>query len=147
MQFKIMPRIYVWQFTLVYIAKCHSTISWKMSSHFPMNWLQGNSMCTDSRQSIWLCSYNMGDIKTTMQQSRLWFGHQLHKGDSNLTTKYLQLAAILKWKNNETNHWKKIKHINDGFLLKELDNWKIRCTIRLKQISGKWNHFKCVNKN
>jgi len=48
----IMPRIYVWQFTLVHIAKCHSTISWIMSWYFPMNWLQGNSMCINSRQSI-----------------------------------------------------------------------------------------------
>jgi len=36
MQFNIMPRMYVWQFTLVLIAKCHSTISWIMSNYFKM---------------------------------------------------------------------------------------------------------------
>jgi len=60
MHFNIMPRMYVWQFTLVLIAKCHSTISWIMSNYFPMNWFQDISMCIDSRQSIQLCPYHMG---------------------------------------------------------------------------------------
>jgi len=60
MQFIIMPRIYVRQFTLVHVAKCHSTISWIMSSYFPMNWFQRNSMCIDIRQLIRLCPYHMG---------------------------------------------------------------------------------------
>jgi len=37
MQFNIMPRIYVRQFTLVHIAKCYSPKSWIMPSHFPMS--------------------------------------------------------------------------------------------------------------
>jgi len=59
MQFNIIPRIR--QFTHVHKAKCHSTISWIMSSYFPINWLQGNSMCIDSRQFIRLCPYQMGN--------------------------------------------------------------------------------------
>jgi len=34
-QFYVMTRTHVWQFTLVHVAKCHSTISWIMSSYFP----------------------------------------------------------------------------------------------------------------
>jgi len=37
-----MPTTHVRQFTLIHSAKCHSTISWIMSSYFPMNWFQGN---------------------------------------------------------------------------------------------------------
>jgi len=37
MQFDIMPRIYVWQFKLMPIAKYHNTKSWIISSYFPMN--------------------------------------------------------------------------------------------------------------
>jgi len=36
MQFYVMIRTHVTQFTFVYIAKCHSTKSWIMSSYFPM---------------------------------------------------------------------------------------------------------------
>jgi len=66
MQFNIMPRMYVWQFTLVLIAKCHSTISWIMSNFFPKNWFQDISMCIDIRQSIQLCPYHMGFDHTTV---------------------------------------------------------------------------------
>jgi len=36
MQFYVMTRTHVRQFTIVHVAKCHSTISWIMSSYFPM---------------------------------------------------------------------------------------------------------------
>jgi len=36
MQFYVMTRTHVWQFTLVRIEKCYSTILWIMSSYFPM---------------------------------------------------------------------------------------------------------------
>jgi len=36
MQFYVMTRTHVRQFTLVHVAKCQSTISWIMSSYFPM---------------------------------------------------------------------------------------------------------------
>jgi len=36
MQFYVMTRIHVRQFTLVHVAKCYGTISWIMSSYFPL---------------------------------------------------------------------------------------------------------------
>jgi len=36
MQFYVMTRTHVWQFTLVHVSKCQSTISLIMSSYFPM---------------------------------------------------------------------------------------------------------------
>jgi len=38
MQFYVMPRTHVWQFTLVHVAKSNSTLSLIMSSYFP-HWL------------------------------------------------------------------------------------------------------------
>jgi len=60
---QIMPRIYARQFTLVHIAKCHSTILWIMLSYFSMNWLHGNSMCINSRQLIRQCPYHLRAVK------------------------------------------------------------------------------------
>jgi len=37
MQFYVMTRTHVRQFTLVHLAKCHSTISYIMSINFPMS--------------------------------------------------------------------------------------------------------------
>jgi len=47
MKFYVMTRTHVRQFTLMHVAKCHSTISWIMSTHLPM--------CIDRRQSTQLC--------------------------------------------------------------------------------------------
>jgi len=53
-------RTHVRQLTLAHAAKCSNTISWMLSSYFPMNWLQGNSMCIDRKQSTQLCPYYIG---------------------------------------------------------------------------------------
>jgi len=52
-------RTHVRQFTLVHVAKCHSTKSWIMSSYFSIHWFQGNSMCINSWQSTQICPYQM----------------------------------------------------------------------------------------
>jgi len=62
MQFYVMTRTHVRQLTLVHVAKCHSTISWIMSSYFSHEWFQGDSMCIDRRQSAKLCPYHMGMV-------------------------------------------------------------------------------------
>jgi len=53
MQFYVMTRTHVRQFTLVHVAKYHSKM---LFSH---NWFQGNSMCIDREQLTQLCPYQM----------------------------------------------------------------------------------------
>jgi len=62
MEFNVMTRTHIGQFTLVHVAKCHSTISQIMLSYFPYDWFQDNSMCIDRRQSTQLCSYQMENV-------------------------------------------------------------------------------------
>jgi len=65
MQFYVMTRTRVKQFTLVHVATCHSKISWIMADYFSHDWLQGNSRCINSRQSIQLCPYQMKEGHST----------------------------------------------------------------------------------
>jgi len=50
MQFYVSTRTHVRQFTLVHVAKCHSTISWIMSSYFPMTGFKA-TVCASTRDN------------------------------------------------------------------------------------------------
>jgi len=79
-----MPRMYVWQFTLVLIAKCHRTISWIMSNYFPMNLLQDISMCIDSRQSIQLGPTTWGSSRYKTSNCWQFCWHYCLRGEYSL---------------------------------------------------------------
>jgi len=50
MQFHVITRTHVRRFTLVHVAKCHSTIWWIMSSHFP--WLVSRQQYVRRQETI-----------------------------------------------------------------------------------------------
>jgi len=67
-----------------------------MSSYFSMNWLQG-CMCIDSRQSIRLCPYHMGYMRT---------GRQVVK-----TADYLRSSKVLKTSKNTNSNLYQLKNV------------------------------------
>jgi len=77
MQFKVLSRTFVGLFTLVQAAKCYSTISWKMSSYFPVDWFQCNCMCNEHRQETIDTTVPLPQLQTQLQLtsscSRWWW--------------------------------------------------------------------------
>jgi len=55
MQFDVMTRTHVRQFTLVHVAKCHMTISWIMSSYFPMTGFR-STVCASAVDNRYDCA-------------------------------------------------------------------------------------------
>jgi len=58
MQFYVMTRTHVRQFTLVHVAKCHNIKSWIMSSYFPMTGFKATVCASTGDKTVPLAIWN-----------------------------------------------------------------------------------------
>jgi len=119
MQFYVMTRTHVRQFTLLHVAKCHSKISWIMYSYFPTTGFRATVYastvdyqydCAPTRVSMEpLWAIEIRSIKTVVMISKLtlnlctlhyryWWSLALW-----LVHYHNQKRAIIKWCQMESN--------------------------------------------
>jgi len=137
MQFYVMTRTHVRRFTFVHVAKCHSTILWKISSCFPITGFKA-TVCASKEDNwynwaptrwgqwiVWIC------LKRLHQKSL----KSLHQASLNFKSSDIELytvSNIVPVGNDISYVWNKL--LNSNMYNRRMKNFLVQNDLNILEI-------------